>query len=41
VTVQDHSFPERQGFSTGDILWSLGIWSAILTLAPAIVLMVA
>jgi hypothetical protein len=41
MTLRDHSFPEHQGFSTEDILWSLGIWSAILTLTPAIVLMVA
>ena len=28
---------ERQGFSTADILWSVGIWSVILTLSPVIV----
>jgi len=28
---------ERQGFSTEDILWALGIWSVILCLSPVIV----
>jgi hypothetical protein len=27
---------QNQGFSTEDILWSLGIWSVILCLAPVI-----
>jgi hypothetical protein len=27
----------QQGFSTGDILWAVGIWSVILTLSPVIV----
>ena len=28
---------ERQGFTTGDILWAVGIWSAIISLSPVIV----
>ena len=28
---------EQQGFTTEDILWALGIWSAIITLSPVIV----
>jgi hypothetical protein len=28
---------ERQGFSTQDILWALGVWSVILTLSPVVV----
>lgn len=28
---------EQQGFSTEDIFWALGIWSAILCLSPVIV----
>lgn len=28
---------ERQGFSTEDIIWAVGIWSVILTLSPVIV----
>ena len=28
---------EQQGFSTGDILWAVGVWSVILTLSPVIV----
>ncbi len=27
----------QQGFSIGDILWAVGIWSVILTLSPVIV----
>ena len=27
----------QQGFTTGDILWAVGIWSVILTLSPVIV----
>ena len=28
---------EPRGFTTEDILWSLGIWSAIICLSPVIV----
>ncbi|WP_271568087.1 hypothetical protein [Bradyrhizobium sp. CCBAU 11386] len=31
------SFTTEQSFSTGDILWAVGIWSVILTLSPVIV----
>ena len=27
----------QQNFTTGDILWAVGIWSVILTLSPVIV----
>ena len=38
MTTQDNSFPEQQaGFTTGDILWALGIWTVILGLSPVIV----
>jgi hypothetical protein len=40
VTLQDHPYPDPQGFSTEDILWAVGIWSVILTLGPAIVVYV-
>ena len=29
--------PEQQGFTTQDILWAVGIWSAIIFLSPMIV----
>jgi len=44
MNTQDKPVPLQQGFTTEDILWSLGIWSAILCLSPMIlfyVLMVA
>jgi hypothetical protein len=28
---------EQQGFSTGDVLWAVGIWSVILTLSPVVI----
>ena len=28
---------EQQGFSTGDVLWAVGIWSVILCLSPVII----
>ena len=34
---QSHPFPEKQGFSTQDILWALGVWSVILSLSPVVV----
>jgi hypothetical protein len=37
VSIQDNQYPEQQGFSTGDILWALGIWSVILSLSPVVV----
>ena len=37
MSTQDNSFPEQQGFTTEDILWSIGIWSVILGLSPVIV----
>lgn len=33
----DCQVAEQQGFTTEDILWAVGIWSAILTLSPVIV----
>ena len=29
--------PDRQRFTTEDILWAVGIWSAIICLSPVIV----
>jgi len=38
VSTRDNPFPEQQaGFTTGDILWALGIWTVILGLSPVIV----
>ena len=37
MSIQNHSFPEQQGFSTEDILWAVGIWSVILSLSPVVV----
>jgi hypothetical protein len=37
MSIQGNSFPRPQGFSTGDILWALGVWSVILCLSPVIV----
>jgi hypothetical protein len=37
VSIQNHSFPEQQGFSTEDIVWAVGIWSVILSLSPVVV----
>jgi hypothetical protein len=37
VDTEKHPAAEQQGFTTGDILWALGIWSAIISLSPVIV----
>jgi len=37
VSTQDNQYPGQQGFSTGDIVWALGIWSVILSLSPVVV----
>ncbi|SHG15670.1 hypothetical protein SAMN05444169_0841 [Bradyrhizobium erythrophlei] len=38
VSTRNNPFPEQQaGFTTGDILWALGIWTVILGLSPVIV----
>jgi hypothetical protein len=34
--VVEQSLDQSQGFSTEDILWSVGIWSVILCLSPVI-----
>jgi hypothetical protein len=36
VNTQNNPFPERQGFSTEDILWAVGVWSVTLILSPVI-----
>jgi hypothetical protein len=33
----NNPYAEKQGFSTQDILWALGIWSVILSLSPVVV----
>jgi hypothetical protein len=35
--TQNNPHPEGWGFSTGDILWAVGIWSVILSLSPVVV----
>jgi hypothetical protein len=37
MTTHNDPLPEQQGFSTGDILWALGVWSVILSLSPVVV----
>jgi hypothetical protein len=37
VYTQEHRVGEPKGFTTADILWALGIWSAIICLSPVIV----
>jgi hypothetical protein len=37
VNTQNNPLPEQPGFTTQDILWTLGIWSVILSLSPVIV----
>ena len=44
MNTRNNPSPEQQGFTAGDILWALGIWSVILSLSPVVifyVLMVA
>ena len=36
VSIEDNTFSEPHGFTTEDILWTLGIWSVILGLSPVI-----
>jgi hypothetical protein len=35
VTTRNKPHPER-GFSRQDIVWAVGIWSAILSLSPVV-----
>jgi hypothetical protein len=37
VNTRTNPSPEQQGFTTGDILWALGIWSVILSLSPVVI----
>ena len=37
VEYYGKTVPQAQGFTTEDILWALGIWSAIICLSPVIV----
>jgi hypothetical protein len=37
VSSRNNPSPEKQGFSTQDILWALGIWSVILSLSPVVI----
>jgi hypothetical protein len=37
VEYRGKSLAQAQGFTTEDILWALGIWSAIICLSPVIV----
>jgi hypothetical protein len=36
VNTQNNPFAGRQGFSTEDVLWAVGIWSVILSLSPVV-----
>jgi hypothetical protein len=36
VSIEDNTISEPHGFTTEDILWTLGIWSVILGLSPVI-----
>ena len=36
MSNRQNLFPEQQGFSTGDVLWALGVWSVILSLSPVV-----
>lgn len=37
VQTSETARVEARGFTTEDVLWSLGIWTVILTLSPVIV----
>jgi hypothetical protein len=37
VNFQNNTIPDQRGFTTGDVLWAVGIWSVILTMSPVIV----
>ena len=37
MEIENNTLPERQGFTTEDILWAVGIWSVLLTLSPVVV----
>ena len=37
MSSQDNQFFEQAAFSTGDILWAVGVWSVILAFSPVIV----
>jgi hypothetical protein len=36
VNTDDQLDPGQRGFTTGDILWALGIWSTVIGLSPVI-----
>ena len=36
MSIEDHTISGPHGFTTEDILWTLGIWSVILGLSPVI-----
>ena len=36
MSIEDNTISEPDGFTTEDILWTLGIWSLILGLSPVI-----
>jgi hypothetical protein len=37
MKIHDNSEPADDAFCRQDILWAVGIWSAILTLSPVVV----
>ena len=36
MEIENNSFADQQAFSTGDILWAVGVWSVILSLSPVV-----
>jgi hypothetical protein len=36
VDTEYYNVRKQRGFSTGDILWALGIWSTVVCLSPVI-----
>ncbi len=37
MEIENNTLPEQPGFTTGDVLWAVGIWSVILTMSPVFV----
>ena len=35
--TENNTYLEPQGFTAQDILWSIGVWSVILSLSPVII----
>jgi hypothetical protein len=35
--TRHNPLPEQLGFSIGDVIWAVGIWSVILSLSPVVI----